>query len=101
MPADHTYTVRGRVERLPGTEGPLAVCHEAIPDFVGRDGRVVGMGSMTMDFEHIATDVSLEGIGVGDAIAMTFEVRWKSEPRTLVTKIEKLPHGTELKLGPQ
>jgi Cu/Ag efflux protein CusF len=74
------------------------VYHEPIDNFVGADGKVVGMGTMTMPFP-LAKGVSLEGLSVGDIVEVTFEVRWKSHPRTQTTKVVKLPAGTELHFG--
>ena len=86
-PPDQTYTVRGTIERLPTLGVPLIVHHQPIPEFIGRDGTVVGMKEMSMEFAHIAPGVAFASYKVGDAIMLTFEVRWKSEPRSLVTAI--------------
>lgn len=96
------YTVRGRIVALPDKSGkqPLDIHHEEIADFVGKSGQVVGMKEMIMPFANLAPGVSLDGFAAGDAVEFVFEVRWNSAPRTLVTRIAKLPAGTELKLGP-
>jgi Cu/Ag efflux protein CusF len=96
------YTVRGRIIALPDASGkqPLDIHHEEIPDFVGKSGKVVGMKEMIMPFANLAPGVTLDGFAAGDAVEFVFEVRWNAAPRTLVTKIAKLPAGTELKLGP-
>ena len=96
------YTVRGRIIALPDASGkqPLDIHHEEIPDFVGKSGNVVGMKEMIMPFANLAPGVTLDGFAAGDAVEFVFEVRWNAAPRTLVTKIAKLPAGTELKLGP-
>lgn len=100
-PADATYTVRGRIDGLPTPDGKsyLHIHHEDIPDFKGRDGKVTGMNEMSMDFLGIAPGVDLSQLKVGDPIEFTFEVRWKSDPRSLVTKIVKLPPDTKLRLS--
>ncbi len=94
-PADQTYTVRGTIERLPGPGASLMVHHQPIPEFVGRDGKVAGMREMSMEFAHIAPNVALESWKVGDDVLMTFEVRWKSEPRSLVTALAPAPPKPE------
>lgn len=98
-PPDQTYTVRGEVVALPdakrGSERQLRVRHESIPDFVGFEGEVVGMASMTMPFP-LAADVSLEGIEPGEAVEMTFEVRWNGSPPIRIVDLRELPAGTEL-----
>jgi len=109
-PGDAVYTVRGRVESLPGTRpgSQLRVHHEHIPDFRGRDGQVhrnrdgtAGMLEMSMEFP-LAPGVSLEGIAVGDAVELTFEVGWNRPPPFFAaTAMHKLPPGTQLRLtGP-
>ena len=99
-PAEHVYTTRGRITGLPATgQLYLRVHHENIPEFVGRDGTRIGMNEMDMEFPWIAPGLSLRSLRIGDAVSLSFEVRWKSEPLTLVTKLEKLPADTPLNLG--
>jgi len=91
-PADQTYTVRARIVALPG-QSPgqfLQVHHEAIPEFIGKNGEKVGMKEMTMDFPALAGPSLLDGLAVGASVEMTFEVRWKSGPRSLVTRLVPL-----------
>lgn len=100
--AENTYTTRGVIVALPGPNTAkqyLQIHHEAIPEFVGRSGTVTGMKEMIMDFPDVAPGEVVRGIKVGDAVRFTFEVRWKSTPRTLVTKIEKLPPEEKPKLS--
>lgn len=99
-PADQTYTVRGRVTELPNPSAnrSLQVHHEHIPTFVGKSGEVTGMKEMVMEFAWIAPNAAPADLAVGDAVEMTFEVRWKSEPRTLVTKLVRLSPETALNL---
>jgi len=98
-PPDQTYSVRGEVVALPDERRPddrqLRVRHEAIPDFVGFEGEVVGMASMSMPFP-LAADVDLEGVEPGDPVEMTFEVRWEGTPPIRIVELEELPPGTEL-----
>ena len=62
-----SYTVRGEVVAVPGGGGPtdqLRIRHEPIPDFVGFDGDVVGMSSMTMPFPTAdSVDLAVAGAG--------------------------------------
>ncbi len=96
------YEVRGEVVRLPDPAEPmsdLALRHEAIDRFVGMDGEVVGMDSMTMPFP-VAPDVPLAGIAVGDKVRFTLRVDWDEEPFYQITRLEKLPAETQLHFGP-
>lgn len=94
---DQTYTVRGEVLAVPEAraERQLRVRHEAIPDFVGFDGEVVGMASMAMPFP-LEQGVSLDGVEAGDAVELTFEVRWDGSPPLRIVALRPLPPGTEL-----
>ncbi len=88
-----TYLMRGRIVSLPEAGKPmsqLAIHHEAVPDFVNKDGEKVGMDEMTMPFVP-ATGVSLVDLKAGDAVEFTLEMRWapRNSSATL-TKIRKL-----------
>lgn len=94
---DGTYTTRGILARLPsnnpGTE--IHIKHEAIDDFEGREGKVVGMNSMTMAFEP-ADGLELDGLSKGDKVKFTFEVRWDARPMMRMTEIESLQGDPKL-----
>lgn len=98
--AEQTYTVKGVIDRLPSADGKqlLMVHHQALPGFVDAEGKAVGMPEHSMSFPWLAPGLDLSGLREGDAIELTFEVRWKTEPRSLVTNITKLPPGTKLDL---
>lgn len=99
-PPDQSYTIRARVTALPAPpKQALRLHHEAIPTFVGSDGKVEGMEEMEMEFPFLAPGASLRGIALNDAVEATMEIRWKSEPRFLLTAIHKLPPGTRLNIG--
>jgi len=93
-----TYLVRGEVTMLPEPGNPASqfmVKHEPVPNYMNAKGEVVGMNSMTMPFPP-ADENLLEGLAVGDKVLLTWEVRWFGDPKSIVTKIEKLPPETEL-----
>ena len=98
-PSDGTYTVRAEVVGLPDpareADRQLRIHHEAVPDFVGFEGEVVGMASMTMPFP-VAPGVDLEGVAEGDPVEVTFEVRWEGSPPLRIVDLRELPAGTEL-----
>jgi Cu/Ag efflux protein CusF len=95
-PPDQTYTTRGRVEGLPSDgDNNVRIMHERIPDFVSREGKVIGMNAMQMPFAP-AEGLALEGIDVGDKVEFTFEVRWKARPFSRLVRIAELPPETEL-----
>ena len=91
-PAD-VYEVRGIVQRVDDSE--VLIQHEAVPDFKGATGKVVGMDSMAMPFPAEAE--LLEGLSEGDKIDFTFEVRWDADGNPLqVTAATPLPADTVL-----
>lgn len=94
-----TYTVRGVVEELPTPESRnnMMVQHEALPEFVHRDGKRRGMDAMTMPF-GVAKGLGLDGIAKGDKIEFTLEVKWDRNPPGYITAIRKLPADTALQL---
>ncbi|MBW2461786.1 MAG: copper-binding protein [Deltaproteobacteria bacterium] len=94
-PADATYTVRGRIADVIGDE--VSIQHEEIADFKNRDGETVGMMTMTMAF-YRPDSVSMHGLAVGDAVELTFEMRWEGDHRLTIAALSKLPDGTELEL---
>ena len=96
--AGRTYTLRGQVTQLPDPNNPgegLYINHEAIDDFVSRDGEMVGMDPMAMPFP-VDEEVPLEGIQVGDVIEVKLHVDWEAEPAAEIVAIRKLPPGTKL-----
>ncbi len=103
--AEASYTTRGRIEGLPEAQFRpggviyLQLHHEVIPEFVGPTGEVEGMKEMIMDFPTIAPGVSWEGMKVGDPVELTFEVRWKSDPRFILTRLTRLPDDVTLNLS--
>jgi len=98
-PPDGTYTVRAEVVAELDPERPedrqLRIRHEAVPEFVGFEGEVVGMASMTMPFP-VAPGVDLDGVEAGDPVEVTFEVRWEEAPPLRIVELRELPTGTEL-----
>ena len=93
-----TYTVRGQVRQLPDPNNPgtgLYLNHEAIDDFVTRDGEMTGMDPMTMSFP-VEEKVSLEGIQVGDVIEFKLHVDWATETGAEIVEIRELAPGTKL-----
>lgn len=94
-----SYTVRGEIVQLPDPDNPMAefqVRHEAIDDFVNRQGEVVGMNAMTMGFPALASDVSLDDLTIGGKVEMTFTVDWTNDPAMVVRRIETLDPDTPL-----
>lgn len=92
------YTVRGQVRQIPDPATPgsgLYIGHEAIDDWVGRNGEVEGMDPMTMPFE-VADGVSIEGIQPGDVIEFTLHVDWEADTPVEITRLRELPPDTNL-----
>jgi Cu/Ag efflux protein CusF len=88
QPKVEVTEMRGIIEKMPTPEAPRRVMihHEATK----------AMGAMTMPFV-VAEGVSLAGLAVGDKVAFRHEVNL-TVGTELVTKIEKLPAETQLKL---
>ena len=93
-----TYTVRGQVTQLPDPGNPgtgLYLNHEAIDQFMSRDGEVVGMDPMTMSFQ-VDEKLPLQDIQVGDVIEFDLRVDWGAETEVEIVGIRELPPGTKL-----
>ena len=99
LPPPRTYAVRGQVTSIADGGATLFLRHEPIDDFVDVTGRTSGMDSMVMPFP-LGDGVGLEGVEVGDPVAVTLEIDWGAEPPARITAIEELPAGTELVFGP-
>lgn len=100
---DHTYVVRARVEMMPESGKPTSefvVHHEAIPEFVGFTG-IKGMESMSMPFP-LAKGLSLDGLGLGDPVEVTFVVWMTPGHRGFEARgVRKLPSSTRLNFEPE
>ena len=100
-PAEHTYTVRGEVVEVPVAGNQMTsfrVKHEPIREYTDREGKVVGMGTMTMSFTP-GPGVSLEGIEKGDKVELVWEMWYKPRMRERVTSIRELPADTVMNYG--
>ncbi len=97
-PPTTVHITRGVIVSLPNGSTPLSIRHEAIDDFVGIDGTVVGMDAMTMDFP-LAVDELIDGFKAGDKVRVTLEVWWGSKKGYFATALERLDPETELVFG--
>ncbi len=99
----NVYTVRGQVMELPDDEDPrkqFVVHHEAIHEFVNREGKVSGMNAMSMPF-HVPEDRAMfDTLAVGDIIEFTWSVNYSRRPAGVTSDIKKLPADTQLTFGP-
>ena len=92
------YTVRGLVVEAPDPANPAAglyLYHEAIDDWVGRDGKNDGMDPMAMPFP-VARGVPLTGLVNNDKVEVTLHVDWNADTAVEITKLRKLPPDTRL-----
>lgn len=95
------YTTRAIITKLPTVAEPdqLFARHEAIPEYRQTSGQY-GMDVMVMPFPLPDSGVSIEGLTVGDAVAIRFAVTYSADFSSLkgyvVRSIERLPEGTEL-----
>ena len=91
----HDYTVRGMLVQPPSSQTGLYLYHEAIDDWVGRDGKVEGMDAMAMTYP-VASGVSLAGLQANDKVEVTVHADWQSDQPVEVIRIRKLPPDTKL-----
>jgi hypothetical protein len=109
----HVYTVRGEVDALESATTDFSVRHEAIPEFIGPEGTVVGMGPMIMAFwppQGLSLDqarvqtLALTGIEPGDKVELTFEVLHDPQTHAIrgyyATSVRELAPETELDFSP-
>lgn len=97
-PDPAVYTVRGvvrQIRQVGDGKTQLSILHEAIPDFVGIKGDVVGMKSMTMPFT-VADSVDLTDIEPGSRVEIELSVDWQRIEPALITTIEFLTEDVDL-----
>lgn len=85
------YPVRAQVVELPNAVNghTFVLHHEAVDDFVSREGKVEGMDSMTMPF-LVARNVPLSEIRAGDKVEVLLHVDWQSDRPVEITGLRKL-----------
>jgi hypothetical protein len=90
-PRGRNYVVRAQVVEMPGADNGqlLMLHHEAVDDFVSRDGSRDGMDSMTMPF-LVARTVPVQEIHPGDKIEVILHVDWKADRAVEITGLRKL-----------
>ena len=92
------YTVRALVVQAPDPANPaggLYLYHEAIDDWVSRDGKQDGMDPMAMPFP-VARGVPLTGLANNDKVEVTLHVDWNADTAVQITRLRKLPTDTRL-----
>ncbi|MBW8878078.1 MAG: copper-binding protein [Acidobacteria bacterium] len=92
------YTVRALVVQAPDPANPaggLYLYHEAIDDWMGRDGKRDGMDPMAMPFP-VAKGIPLTGIAANDKVEVTLHVDWQADRAVEITQLRKLPRDTRL-----
>jgi hypothetical protein len=90
--------VRALVVQAPDAANPaggLYLYHEAIDDWLGRDGKRDGMDPMAMPFP-VARGVPLTGLAANDKVEVTLHVDWNADTAVQITKLRKLPADTRL-----
>ena len=90
------YTARGIVTSVSDSE--ISMNHEAMPDFVNRQGKKVGMAAMTMPF-GVAKGLDTSTFKVGDKVSFTFDVDFGRKKPTQIKSVKVLPPETELELA--
>jgi hypothetical protein len=95
---DAIYKTRAQIVTLPQVNVPQSefrAKHEAVDDFKDKDGKIVGMGAMVMDFPP-AKGVDLSQFKVGDFVLIEWHVWWNHTPAWLAMNVTKLPNDTQL-----
>jgi hypothetical protein len=95
----YSYRVRGVVKELSGkgVDARVALHHEAIPDFKDRDGKAATMHAMIMSF-GFAESLPPSTFVPEEKVEIEFDVRFSKTPPLLITRVQKLPEGTQLVL---
>ncbi len=91
----YVYHLKGIIRSLPvPMQGPpsMMIKMQAIPHWIGINGKVTPMATMTMPCQ-LAKTVSVADLAVGDKIAFTYKVNW-AQDTMLITRIAKLPQST-------
>jgi len=85
------YSVRAEVVELPSNaNGHLFVLHhEAVDNFVTRDGKAEGMDSMTMPF-LVGKNIPLTEIRPNDKVEVLLHVDWQADRAVEITGLRKL-----------
>ena len=92
------YSVRAQVVKAPDPANPAAelyLYHEAIDEWMSRDGKVDGMDPMAMPFP-VAKGVSLDNVQANDKVEVTLSVDWDAETPVEITRVRELPPDTKL-----
>jgi Cu/Ag efflux protein CusF len=90
--ASHTYKVRGVVVEV--LRDAVLIHHQAIDDYVGPDGQVVGMDPMVMRFQ-LSPGLRADNCHVGDVLDFSFEDRPQGQGFVIV-EAHKASRGTAL-----
>jgi hypothetical protein len=93
--AGRDYTVRAQVVQPPDAATGPYIYHEAIDDWVSRDGKMDGMDAMAMPYP-LAKGVPIAGIQTNDKIEVTVHVDWNAEAPVEITHVRELPPDTKL-----
>ena len=89
------YTLRAQVVQPPDPATGLYIYHEAVDDWVSRDGKMDGMDPMAMPFP-VAKGVPLEGIQANDKVEVKLHVDWDADRPVEITQVRELPPDTQL-----
>jgi hypothetical protein len=93
----HNYVVRAELAQPPGSTGPhtLFLHHEAIDDWVSRDGQQDGMDSMAMPFP-VAANVPISALKADDKVEVILHVDWDADRPVEITGLRMLDPGLRL-----
>ena len=89
----HTYQVRGVVVEI--LRDALMIHHQAIDDYIGPHGQIVGMDPMVMRFQ-LAPDLRTDDFYVRDVLDFSFKDRRPQGHGFVIVEAHRLPPGTVL-----
>jgi hypothetical protein len=93
------YQTRGVVRAFSGTgeEARVLIQHEALPQFLDREGKAAPMASMKMIF-GLRPSLYSTRLRVDEKLRFEFDVTWSESPFLLITQLTRLPADTALQL---
>ena len=93
----HSYVVRAEIAQPPGSTGPhtLFLHHEAIDNWVSRDGLADGLDSRALPVA-VAAHVPISALKADDKVEVILHVDWDADRPVEITGLRMLDPGLRL-----